>query len=97
MQIAAHTAKQKARSAKKSRKNALQSLWKSRKEEHDKAVAEWTEECQRLTTEGVKKKDLPKKPARPLKSDVEKELVYQEEEEDGSDESGDADDDEFEG
>ena len=75
----------------------MQSLWKSRKEEHDKAVAEWTEECQRLTTEGVKKKDLPKKPARPLKSDVEKELVDQEEEEDGSDESGDADDDEFEG
>jgi len=40
---------------------------------------------------------LPKKPARPLKSDVEKELVDQEEEEDGSDESGEADDDEFEG
>jgi len=96
-QIVARTAKQKARSAKKSRKDALESLWKSRKEEHNKAVGEWTEECQRLTTEGVKKKDLPKKPARPLKSDVEKELVDQEGEEDESDGSGEAEDDEFEG
>jgi hypothetical protein len=46
VQMATCTAKQKAQFAKKSRKDALESLWKSRKEEHDKAVAEWTEECQ---------------------------------------------------
>ena len=60
-------------------------------------MEEWTEECQQLTTERVKKKDLPKKSARPLKSDVEKELVDQGGEKNESDGSGEAEDDEFEG
>ena len=94
---AARSAKQKAQTAKKSQKDALESLWKRRKEEHEKAVVEWTDECKRLATDGVKKKDLPKKPTRPLKSDVEKELVDQDEEEEGSGGSDELEDDEFEG
>jgi len=53
---------QKVRGRKKSQKDALEKLWKIRKEEHEKAVAEWIEECKRLTDGGAKKKDFPKKP-----------------------------------
>ena len=94
---AAHTAKQTAGTAKKSQKDALESLWKRHKEEHEKAVMEWTDECKRLATDGVKKKDLPKKPTCPLKSDVEKELVDQDEEGEEIEESDELEDDEFEG
>ena len=80
---------QKVRGRKKSQKDALEKLWKIRKEEHEKAVAEWIEECKRLTDGGAKKKDLPKKPTQPLKNNVAKELVDQEdEEEDEEDDSG---------
>jgi len=93
---AANSAKQKARTAKKSQKDALESLWKRRKEEHEKVVVKWTDECKRLATDGVKK-DLPKKPTHPLKSDVENELVDQNEEEEESGGSDELEDDEFEG
>jgi hypothetical protein len=56
---AARVERQKARGRKKSLKDALEKLRKTRKEEHEKAVAEWNEECKKLTNEGAKK-DLPK-------------------------------------
>ena len=34
---------------------------------HNEAVEEWVGECNRLQAEGVRAKDLPKKPKHPLK------------------------------
>ena len=59
---AARVERQKVRGRKKGQKDALEKLWKIRKEEHERAVVEWNEECKRLTDGGAKKKDLPKKP-----------------------------------
>lgn len=55
------------REALKSAKAALEVKWKETKVEHEKAVDAWKLECQRLTVEGVQKRDLPRKPARPKK------------------------------
>lgn len=89
--------RQRVRGAKKSQKDALEKLWKTCKEEHEKAVADWSEECKRLTDGGAKKKDLPKKPTRPLKSNVAKELVTQENEEESEGDLSGTDDGEFSG
>ncbi|KAJ7147439.1 hypothetical protein C8R43DRAFT_890005 [Mycena crocata] len=48
-------------------KEELARQWKVIQENHERAVATWKLECDRLTAAGVKKKDLPKKPIRPLK------------------------------
>jgi hypothetical protein len=94
---AARVERQKVRGRKKSQKDALEKLWKIRKEEHEKAVVEWNEECKRLTDGGAKKKDLPKKPTRPLKSNVTKELVNEEDGEENEEDASGTDDGEFSG
>jgi hypothetical protein len=55
------------REALKSAKAALEVRWKETKAEHEKAVDAWKLECERLTAEGVWKRDLPRKPTRPKK------------------------------
>jgi hypothetical protein len=87
----------KQRAAKKSKKDAAEALWKTRKEEHDEAVEEWKEECQTLEARGVRKKDLPKKPVRPFKKDIMKEIADEEEDDDPSGESEEVEEDEFDG
>src|ERR1700683_4638659 len=93
---AARVERQKVRGRKKGQKDALEKLWKIRKEEHEKAVVEWNEECKRLTDGGANK-DLPKKPTRPLKSNVTKELVNEEDEEGNEEDASGTDDGEFNG
>ncbi|KAG1773802.1 hypothetical protein EDD22DRAFT_813817 [Suillus occidentalis] len=45
----------------------LVAQWNEIKEKHAAAVRDWQVECARLNVEGVRKKDWPKKPKRPLK------------------------------
>jgi hypothetical protein len=45
-------------------------LWETCKLEHKKAVEVWEDECEQLRKAGIDKKDLPKKPVRPLRKDV---------------------------
>jgi len=55
------------REALRSTRAALEVKWKETKAEHERAVNAWKSECEKLTAEGVWKKDLPRKPARPKK------------------------------
>jgi hypothetical protein len=55
------------REALKSARAALEVRWKETKAEHEKAVDAWKLECERLTADGVRKRDLPRKPTRPKK------------------------------
>jgi hypothetical protein len=56
-----------ARVDRKAAKAALQEEWKEIVKKHNEAVEGWVGECNRLRAEGVRAKDLPKKPKRPLK------------------------------
>jgi hypothetical protein len=58
----------------KVRNEAVAKLWKERNDPHKEAVAKWTEICAKLKMQDTKVKDLPKKPARPKKADIEKEV-----------------------
>ena len=55
------------REALKSAKATLEVRWKETKAEHKKVVDAWKLECERLTAEGVQKRNLPRKPTRPKK------------------------------
>ncbi|PCH44369.1 hypothetical protein WOLCODRAFT_76702 [Wolfiporia cocos MD-104 SS10] len=48
-------------------KELIEARWKDIVTQHKHAVDGWRQECERLITEGVAKKDLPKPPKRPLK------------------------------
>lgn len=51
----------------KAAKAALQEEWKEIMKKHNEVVERWVGECNRLWAEGVRAKDLPKKPKHPLK------------------------------
>ncbi|KAJ7937765.1 hypothetical protein B0H13DRAFT_1852061 [Mycena leptocephala] len=55
------------REAAKAEKEKLKQQWERIKEDHERAVERWQKRCEEMTEAGVKKKDLPKKPTRPLK------------------------------
>jgi hypothetical protein len=55
------------REAAKAEKEKLKQQWERIKEDHERAVERWQKRCEEMTKAGVKKKDLPKKPTRPLK------------------------------
>lgn len=46
----------------KAAKAALEEEWKEVVRKHIEAVLEWNTECEKLRAEGVRAKDLPKKP-----------------------------------
>lgn len=66
--------KRMLREAKKNRNDAREALWKVWGEEHKQAVEEWERTCAQLRQEGVLVKNLPKKPARPLRADLDEAL-----------------------
>jgi hypothetical protein len=51
----------------KAAKAAIEEEWNEIVKKHNEAVVAWAAECQRLREEGVRAKDLPKKPKRPPK------------------------------
>lgn len=55
---------------KKSRQGEIEKMWVQEGEEHAKRVAEWADECVWLKAEGVRAKDMPKKPSKRRKQDV---------------------------
>ncbi|TDL17554.1 hypothetical protein BD410DRAFT_689367, partial [Rickenella mellea] len=55
------------RAAKKVAKVAAEKEWQAAMERHKEDVKNWEDECKRLRDQKVLKKDLPKKPARPVK------------------------------
>ncbi|KAJ7825668.1 hypothetical protein B0H14DRAFT_2368858 [Mycena olivaceomarginata] len=59
--------KKAKREAKKVEKERLEAEWKAILADHAVAVERWTERCLTLKAGGMKAKDLPKKPKRPLK------------------------------
>ncbi|KAJ7719003.1 hypothetical protein B0H16DRAFT_1337013 [Mycena metata] len=73
-----------AREDRKAAKAELEERWKRIKADHDKAVARWETECAMLAADGVRKKDLPKKPKRAKKPELPK-VGESEEDSDGSD------------
>jgi DDE superfamily endonuclease len=60
--------RQVARAEKRAEKEMLEDQWQQIKRAHQTAVNDWNAECARLMANGVPKKDLPKRPIRPLKS-----------------------------
>jgi hypothetical protein len=56
-----------ARVERRVEKEDLEVKWKKMKEDHELAMEKWKTECAWLTNEGMQKKQLPKKPIRPLK------------------------------
>lgn len=56
-----------ASEANRAARAAVEAEWKVITAEHKKAVEAWEVECARLKAEGVRTKDLPVKPKRPLK------------------------------
>ena len=56
-----------ARDDRKATKAAIEEEWREIVKTHEQAVQEWNVECSRLQAEGLRAKDLPKKPRRPLK------------------------------
>lgn len=82
----------------KIKKQAVADRWKTVVEEHAAKVAAWQIEADDLIAQGTLKKNLPPKPRRALKADVEAEIEREMDGEDseGEDsEGGDSDDDEF--
>ncbi|KAG6805822.1 hypothetical protein H0H92_013838 [Tricholoma furcatifolium] len=74
------------------RKEALvrvEEEWRRIKEAHEAELQKWDEECQRLATEGVPKKEWPKKPVRARKPQL---STSGQEQEDGGNEPNDEDD-----
>ena len=56
-----------ARDDRKAAKAALEAEWKDIVRKHEQAVQEWNVECDKLRAEGMRVRELPKKPKRPLK------------------------------
>ncbi|KAF8056593.1 hypothetical protein FPV67DRAFT_1431310 [Lyophyllum atratum] len=92
--------RQMDRAGKKAEREKLEERWQEMKATHERAVEKWEEGCVRLTMAGTIKKDLPKRPVRPLKpkpapaatSSAVRVEDLEEEPQEGSEE----DDDEFE-
>ena len=74
---------------KKAKKATLALEWKQVVEEHERAVVEWKEHCDRLLEEKMPRKDWPVKPRRVLKASL-----MQEETEEAEDDADEDDDDE---
>ncbi|KAJ7697931.1 hypothetical protein B0H16DRAFT_1349865 [Mycena metata] len=72
----------------KEAKEKLQKEWEKIKEDHEKAVDAWKEECDQLLADGVLKRNLPKKPARARKPTAPKRPTTQDDS-DGSDDEND--------
>ena len=51
----------------KAAKAALEEQWKDIVRKHNEALEEWMAECNKLQAEGLRAKDLPKKPKCPRK------------------------------
>jgi hypothetical protein len=67
-EAAANKQQRKAgREAGKAARAALEAEWKVMVANHEKDVAEWKVQCERLRAENMRARDLPKKPARPKK------------------------------
>ena len=56
-----------ARVDRKAAKAALEEQWKDIVRKHNEALEEWMAECNKLRAEGLRAKDLPKKPKCPWK------------------------------
>ncbi|KAJ7814455.1 hypothetical protein B0H13DRAFT_1664787 [Mycena leptocephala] len=69
---AAKADRAQAREDRKSAKAELEERWKKMKADHLQAVAQWETQCATLTAGGARKKDLPKKPKRAKKPQLEK-------------------------
>ena len=69
-------------------KAALEEEWKEIVRKHTEAVLEWNAECEKLRVEGVRAKDLPKKPKRAPKPKPPVEELQDNEDEDGMPLSG---------
>jgi crotonobetainyl-CoA:carnitine CoA-transferase CaiB-like acyl-CoA transferase len=76
----------------KAARAVIEAEWKEIVQKHDEAVVEWKAECQRLRAEGVRAKDLPKKPKRHLKPKLPVEEPIDSEDEASSSSSGGSDD-----
>jgi hypothetical protein len=59
---------------KKALKEQFNERWKAEKTAHEKAVKEWQEECNRLQEGGTLVKNLPKRPLRKTRAELEKEM-----------------------
>lgn len=82
---------------KRAQKNIVAERWKKALEEHAAEVEEWERKKKILRDQGILIKDLPKKPAKPKKGDIEAEVEREVGVEDDEDEDGDGDDCEFKG
>ena len=60
--------REQARLTKKAQAELLEKRWQSMLQAHRVAVSAWEQECQTLRSQGVKVKNLPKKPARPSRA-----------------------------
>ena len=78
--------RKEARVNKKALKEQFNERWKAEKAAHEMGVKEWQEECNRLQRGGTLVKDLPKRPPRKTRAELEKEMGL-------GDESDDEDDD----
>ena len=59
---------------KKALKEQFKERWKAEKATHEMVVKEWQEECNRLRGEGTLVKNLPKRPSRKTRAELEKEM-----------------------
>lgn len=83
----------------KTKKQVKAERWKEVQEQHDANVAAWKIEIETLVSQGTLKKDLPKKPKRPLKAEIEAEVEREMDEVEGAGDSAveedESEDDEF--
>lgn len=79
----------------KTKKQAIADRWKEVQERHDANVAAWKTETDKLVLRGVVKKDLPKKPKRPLKAEIEAEVEREMGDDDDEGVEDESEDDEF--
>ena len=70
-----------ARVDRKAARAALEEEWKEIVRKHTEAVLEWNSECEKLRADGVRAKDLPKKPKRAPKPKLPIEELQDDEEE----------------
>lgn len=82
---AAKEARLKARGNKRAARAALEDEWKDMQKQHQIAVEAWQARCARLTEQGARKKDLPRKPMRPKKPTLGPEEDVDSEEDDDDD------------
>ncbi|KAF8170977.1 hypothetical protein K438DRAFT_1982258 [Mycena galopus ATCC 62051] len=81
--------KKAKREARKAEKARIEVEWKALLVEHAAAVEAWAGRCVELKLAGIKSKDLPKKPKRPLKPKPKDSDDEEEEDSDADDSGGD--------